>query len=253
MNNKLKKFINFVTIINVIIFSSQSVLGQDCRIVPTCESLGYSQSAVDCKEGEMLKCPFDTNKVFCKSKCKSSNIGDILYSDFTCSQDYNSAKTPIGIIFHPQRRLAIALGTQQMYYNIYYPPNGISTPYINTITSNFDGKQRTKKIYISCVQEGLTCDISNYVLSYTTKGTTAGDWYLPAPGELEYIYLKKDILNSSLSLVNGARLPSGPHLSSYITDEKKIEVLDFEYKTWNQLSAFYSQKDQAYVRPVIEF
>ena len=182
-----KKLIKIVTIINVIILFSQSVWGLDCRIMPTCESLGYLQSTIDCKESEMLKCPFDTNKVFCKSHCKSSNIGDILYADFSCSKDYDSTKTPIGIVFNPQRRLAIALENQYLYYNIDYPATGALTPYINEFASNWDGKQRTKKIYTSCIQMGLTCDIINYVLSYTTKRTTAGDWYLPAPGELNYI------------------------------------------------------------------
>lgn len=36
-----------------------------CAAPPTCAQLGYNQSVSDCSGKKMLKCPFDTSKVFC--------------------------------------------------------------------------------------------------------------------------------------------------------------------------------------------
>lgn len=48
---------------------------QVCATQPTCEGLGFTQKASDCTGNLVLKCPFDTSKVFCGgSACDSSYI-----------------------------------------------------------------------------------------------------------------------------------------------------------------------------------
>jgi len=96
-----------------------------CAIAPTCGELGYEQNAADCTGQHMLKCPFDTSKVFCggincsytntslpsgcanapsctkngrnyfSSVCSSCYTGYSLKSDGTCSQTctYNTSST----------------------------------------------------------------------------------------------------------------------------------------------------------------
>ena len=67
---------------------------ETCTQVPTCAELGYTET--NCGSNVALKCPFDQTKLFCgKEKCKA---GDIYYSDNTCSDEYNSSKTVIGVV-----------------------------------------------------------------------------------------------------------------------------------------------------------
>lgn len=51
-----------------------------CATPPTCAELGYDQSPSDCAGKKTIKCPFDTEKVFCGGDCvsegyTSSNTG----------------------------------------------------------------------------------------------------------------------------------------------------------------------------------
>ena len=45
--------------------------------------------------------------------------------------------------------------------------------------------------------------------NYKTTGTPAGNWYLPAMGELKAISDNMDTLNTTLNKINGTKLPSG--------------------------------------------
>ena len=65
---------------------------QNCATLPSCDELGYTETSC---LGDSLKCPFDQTKLFCGEKCKA---GDIYYSDNTCSEDYNSSKTVVGVV-----------------------------------------------------------------------------------------------------------------------------------------------------------
>ena len=65
---------------------------ETCTQVPTCAELGFTKTSC---LGDSLKCPFDQTKLFCGEKCKA---GDIYYSDNTCSEDYNSSKTVVGVV-----------------------------------------------------------------------------------------------------------------------------------------------------------
>ena len=117
-------------------YSSALVLGLSgaaeaaCIQTPTCSSLGYTSSSA-CTGG--VKCPFGnawnctvneiktelTNKItkletqitelkkeMATSKCLE---GDILFSDMTCNQNLVSGKTPIGVVFDRDKKLAIGL------------------------------------------------------------------------------------------------------------------------------------------------
>lgn len=42
-----------------------SALALSCTTPPSCDTLGYKQSASDCTNRHALKCPFDSSKLFC--------------------------------------------------------------------------------------------------------------------------------------------------------------------------------------------
>ncbi len=62
-------------------FSVTEGMAQTCAIPPTCESLGYTMSEADC-EGAVIKCPFDTTKVYCPKLAQDGS------GDYPCSSKY---------------------------------------------------------------------------------------------------------------------------------------------------------------------
>ena len=59
-----------------------------CAIAPTCGELGYEQQASDCTGLHMLKCPFDTSKVFCGGEACAADyaLGSCDTSKGTCDE-----------------------------------------------------------------------------------------------------------------------------------------------------------------------
>ena len=81
-----------------------------CAVAPTCEQLGYVQSSSDCAGAKnILKCPFDLSKLYCSKASAEVKVGSILYGDGSVSDGYEAGKTPIGVVFDAENRLAIAL------------------------------------------------------------------------------------------------------------------------------------------------
>lgn len=60
--------------------------GQTCVTPPSCDALGFTKTAADCAGKTILKCPFDTSKVYCpgaeeQEVTKTYNLGDTYYSN----------------------------------------------------------------------------------------------------------------------------------------------------------------------------
>ena len=56
--------------------ASTSYAAINCSTLPTCESLGYTDTVTNCP-GEVIKCPFDTAKGKCQ---RGPSVGDLKYS-----------------------------------------------------------------------------------------------------------------------------------------------------------------------------
>ena len=85
--------------------------------------------------------------------------------------------------------------------------------------------------------------------SYKTEGTQAGDWYLPAMGELNAIYGNKDVLNIALGKIGGTKLETDSYWSSSENSVSSAWLLYF----YNG-NVLLKEKDLApYVRPVLAF
>ena len=86
------------TMLGVSLFAMTFSFGataQTCKPVPSCESLGYT--ATSCS-GDSIKCPFDESKLHCMKAQSLCTPGKIFYTDGTCSDDYDSSKTVLGVI-----------------------------------------------------------------------------------------------------------------------------------------------------------
>ena len=252
-----------------------------CIQTPSCSSLGYSSSS-SCSGG--TKCPWGnywncdainkinslntqitnlTNKITTieekivkiESSTSSSNciVGDILYSDMSCYPYGVASKTPIGVVFDRVNKLAIALenSPSEMEWSreYFYIPGVDYTKSESEARADWQGKNNTRVVLEYCKANGKSCPAFEYVNSYKTEGTQAGDWYLPAMGELNAIYGNKDVLNITLGKIGGTKLESVSYWSS---SEILSDLAWFGLRLWccgeaNKKDSYY------YVRPVLAF
>ena len=250
-----------------------------CIQTPSCSSLGYSSSS-SCSGG--TKCPFGnywncdainkvnsinsqitnlTNKITtletkvnelskdaATANCK---IGDILYSDKSCDPNVIASKKPIGVVFDRANKLAIGLEESNQYWATeYFDVPGLSNiTSSSAVTADWQGKNNTRVVLEYCKTNGKSCPAFEYVNSYKTEGTQAGDWYLPALGELNAIYGNKDVLNITLGKIGGTKLGTNYYWSSSEFSGYYAWVLDFSY---GSADSGYKYTD-GYVRPVLAF
>ena len=271
----------------ILLYSSALVVGLSgvaeaaCIQTPSCSSLGYSSSS-SCSGG--TKCPFGnywncdainkvnsinsqitnlTNKITtletkvtelqkdaATANCK---IGDILYSDMSCNTNVVISKTPIGVIFDVTNKLAIGLeesSSSLRWSDDYFDVPGVDNIGDSTLAiTDWDGKKNTSTILAYCRTKGKSCPAFEYVNSYKTEGTQAGDWYLPALGELNAIYGNKDALDIALRKIGGTKLGAGFHWSSSEYSNRMAWVLHFD----GSVNYFTKGNDNNYVRPVLAF
>jgi len=67
------------TIIAGLAYTS-SAMAQTCTAAPSCEEMGYTQSASDCANKKSIRCPFDTTAYFC------AEIGSCDFSDYPLTE-----------------------------------------------------------------------------------------------------------------------------------------------------------------------
>ena len=174
------------------------------------------------------------------------NIGDILYSNKTCSVDIIDGKIPIGVVFNAEKKLAIGINRSNGYLS---PSSSFSISNVTYCTSSNvqndkNGKENTRIISDACIANSKTCDAIKYVTTYKTIGTNAGEWYLPSMWELNEIYKNRSVLNTTLQKLGQLKLQdtsqgySKPYFWSssllgwyktFDTGEVKNNVLDVRY------------------------
>ena len=125
-------------LLSILLLSAVPAQAQTCTSAPSCAALGYDKTSTDCTGQAMLKCPFDQSKVFCAgtSACGGStnpdgsgcNVGDILYSDFTCSPNSIYGKVAIGVVFYNRHAVALKILEHDTYENIENKVKKYSTP-----------------------------------------------------------------------------------------------------------------------------
>ncbi len=270
----MRKFLLYSTIL--VAFTMSGTAEAACIQTPSCSSLGYTSSQ-SCNGG--IKCPFGnawnctvvdlTNKITELEKqiteiinngggssapdYSNCRIGDILYSDKSCDPNVVASKKPIGVVFERADRLAIALDTAwKAWSEEYFDVPGLSNiASWDKVKVDWQGKKNTQIVLEYCKANGKSCPAFEYVNSYKTEGTKAGDWYLPAAGELNIIYQNKDVLDTALGKIGGTKLSNDWHWSSSEFSNTLV---------WRQLfddggpATHHSKSNYpSYVRPVLAF
>ena len=275
---KMRKFILYSSTFMVL----NGVAEAACIQTPSCSSLGY-ESTSSCSGG--IKCPFGNawncnliNKinsintqitnlttkittleekiVTIENSASSSNciIGDILYSDMSCNTNVVVSKTPIGVIFDITNKLAIGLEESRQYWSTteFDVPGLSNITSSSAVTADWQGKNNTRVVLEYCKTNGKSCPAFEDVNSYKTEGTQAGDWYLPAMGELNAIYGNKDVLNITLGKIGGTKLGANNYWSS--SENSISNAWELYFGNGNvDYSAKYDYRHWRYVRPVLAF
>ena len=192
----------------------------------------------------------------CELLCETgTEHGYILYSDMTRSAELDSTKTPIGIVVCSYRDgggQAMALKSLAKRYKW-------SSEAINILElSDYESPSIAIEDISSCENSKIIMaagDNADFpaawaVNEYSTEGTSAGDWCLPAAGVLASYHNHRDTINSELAKVGGSRSSANIWSSTELGDtfvvksslSEEIYPLDMDIK-------FISNE----VRPVIEF
>ena len=216
-------------LVRIMNFSKTSTLsGVESNTSPSSSSANYIRPVIKFPKPELNPKPtFDA--------CET---GAILFSDKTCSDDAVSGKTPIGIVFDGERRRAFALTYKE---DLAWSTENFDIPDLPNYSSesnalkDFNGKENTKIILDYCKANGKSCPAAEYAASYSTEGTKAGDWYLPAYGEAYHLFRYSSVYKISLSRI-GESFFNFPDFRSTSTESSSNQfwsagVLGLTYKT----------------------
>ena len=245
-----------------------------CIPTPSCSSLGYESSS-SCEGG--IKCPFGNawnctltdikNKITELEKIiqeggggnKNCAIGHIFYSDKSCSVSLDSSKTPIGVVVYVDRQ-----GHGQV---MALKPIGSykwSSESVDLSLNNFTSDQAASTDYQSCTNTVIITAAggkSKYPAAwaakeYSTEGTKAGDWCLPAAGIMTSIKNNMSVINAGFILTGGTQIDTSSFYwssSEYVSGSAWHSGFSYDYGLGNYLSGSYGKDNSYEVRPVLEF
>ena len=112
----------------------------------------------------------------------------------------------------------------------------------NNALADFDGKSNTD------VLVGLGADYvaANAARNYKAAGAEEIEWYLPAAGELGYMMVRFNKIQSALTKVNARQLGGS---GNYWSSSENSSDLAYSVNTGNGLVNYYAKDGRQYVRP----
>ena len=206
-----------LTLLMTILFTP-AANAQNCVNSSRCDELGYTKTTTDCAGLDTLVCPFDENKVFCVFSEKSCEVGDILYENKKCYVKAIDGKTAIGVVFNAAKRLAIAM--EQIGPSWEQGRRYADIPTLENCSSATtgcapSGKTNTAKIIAYGKENAIQYPAAEYCGSYSTAGTSEGDWFLPSPAELLLLSASYNTVNETFAILKIQNIsPGGYYWSS---------------------------------------
>lgn len=158
-----------------------------------------------------------------------SSPGDILCSDLTLIAWRNfagSGKTAIGVVF---RRTANSISAISLSVNPYsfWAGYDFDIPDLTNYADEYSAATDLDGIYgTDRLMFWLGSGAAAIARSFSTPGTNAGQWYLPAFGELALVGQHKTEIASALQACSGAGLVGTPSWTSTECDETTAWVVD---------------------------
>ena len=242
--------------------NSGNCIVHDCGSAYPYTSCNTNGMCTECKSGtntrySEITCNSGYAKVSnkCVEACitpGSCEIGDI-YA-------YNGSA--IGVVFYNDSAMTKIVALTDIDSNgspniarIYWA-NQSDYQWITEATNRTNGKDNTDKIlsYISAhnkVAPAATAT-SLYAPDVCISGSTCsqGNWYLPAIGELNTLYINKDIINNSFSSAEGSAFNEGNYWSS--TESSKDYLIECLVFINGHIYGDHRYETYLFVRPALE-
>ncbi len=243
-----------------------------CVDTQDCKTLGYTETSdsgncVKCFFGNYWACPKPEKPEAavlgqCTGYAKNCSIGDILYSDGTCSADVVSGKTPIAVVVYiGSDNCGQALALEELDGLLDWSTENVDIPDLPNYNSAPIGDVASCKntkivINYSSKQHGDSASYyypafwSVYDYAPASMPETKNKWCLPAVGVLNSIFQNKTAINQKLNRINKENLSNGYWTSSE-ADYKHAWLLHALSNTFNFYE--YTKTTGMVTRPVIEF
>ena len=192
-----------------------SAAAQTC-VANNCAALGFTKSASNC-EGDIIRCPFDTSKVFCKEKIYVPKPGDILYSDGTISDSVIASKTPVGIVAYVNGSNGFAVSLTEVsktWSSGYEDVSCLTNSSSSKAMTDMNGKNNTMCLFN--YNSNYSYPAAEYcnTFSAVSSGKGSSGWYLPAAGELKAMSYSYGAINLGLQKLSKTQISSNYYWSS---------------------------------------
>ena len=240
------------------------------KYVYSCSGTGYAGGKGTACGGKYAECACASGYIWSNGSCvqnaavwgqctgyagKNCKIGDILFSDGTCSTNTVSGKTPIAVVVYiSDEGCGQALALESVGS---YQWGGYGTD-ISDLT-NYMAEHEAEQDYASCKNSQIIMaagDKNTYPAvwaanEYSTEGTRAGDWCLPAAGIFSSYRYNQTSINISFKKINGMQFATNTF--AWSSSEYKLTVA--WYSDFNSIYGIrLNEKNYSHeVRPVIEF
>ncbi len=190
--------------------------------------------------------------------CVKDNIcrlGSIFYSDMTCSMRLKDGKTPIGVVVYVDENGAnaqvMALKSIGSYEWGGYGTDSGLTNYTSASAASQDYASCENSKKIRAQGNSSTYPAVWAAYNYTTTGTKAGDWCLPAAGIFTSIYNNQSTINTGFSRAGGTQFTSSTYAWSSSEYSSNDAWRSYFYSSYG-LYGSYKRYDFE-VRPVLAF
>ena len=226
-----------------------------CIAEEDCNNLGYTEDK-SCTDG--LKCPFGEKWHCPDKKCQ---IGWILNSDMSCTENVESGKTPIAVVVYLDdngngQAMTPRPTAQSIVWSTEEKATGVpQLPFYTDAWNDFGSCSNTVKAMMNGDSQKYPAPWSAKTYAPSASASTKGQWCLPAAGVLHSTYENRKIIDAAIQKLGGEVLQNNRNQIWSSTESDKTFMYIFTVYSEGSGLALRGkgQSSATVVRPVIEF
>ena len=226
-----------------------------CIAEEDCNNLGYTEDK-SCTDG--LKCPFGEKWHCPDKKCQ---IGWILNSDMSCTENVESGKTPIAVVVYLDDKgngqaMTPSPTAQSIVWSTEEKATGVpQLPFYTDAWNDFGSCSNTVKAMMNGDSQKYPAPWSAKTYAPSAAASTKGQWCLPAAGVLHSTYENRKIIDAAIQKLGGEVLQNNRNQIWSSTENDKTFMYIFTVYSEGSGLALRGkgQSSATVVRPVIEF
>ena len=188
---------------------------------------------------------------------KGSQLGYILNSDMTVTSTRQSGKTPIGVVVCSyaggggQAMALNSVNNRTKYEWGGYGTNISGLPDLSDPSASQDVASCENSAKIMGQGDSSAYPAVWAANEYSTEGTSAGDWCLPAAGIFTSYFANQNVINTGFTQTGGAQFTT---FTSAWSSSVHSQLSSWSSNLFSYYGlAWYLKTDDREVRPVIEF